>query len=82
MPLPEPKARRESLHRRTIEIVGYRRADGLYDIELRGGGDRYEARAIARADTQVASDTGCTVLSLQVRDGLADFAPSTRCWNR
>jgi Protein of unknown function (DUF2889) len=33
MPLTEPKARREALHRRTIEIVGYRREDGLYDIE-------------------------------------------------
>ena len=35
MPLPEPGAKREPLHRRTIEIVGYRRADGLYDIEGR-----------------------------------------------
>ena len=59
-----------------------RSSEGLYDIELRGGGDRYEARATARADTLVAHDAGCTVLSLQVRDGLADFAPSPRCWNR
>ena len=35
MPLPEPSARREPLHRRTIEIVGYRREDGLFDIEGR-----------------------------------------------
>lgn len=35
MPLPEPGAKREPLHRRTIEIVGYRREDGLYDIEGR-----------------------------------------------
>jgi hypothetical protein len=33
MPLSEPKARREPLHRRTVEIVGYKREDGLYDIE-------------------------------------------------
>jgi hypothetical protein len=33
MPLPDPKAKREPLHRRTIEIVGYKRDDGLYDIE-------------------------------------------------
>jgi type IV pilus assembly protein PilE len=59
-----------------------RSSEGLYDIELLGGGDRYEARATARANTLVASDTGCTVLSLQMRDGLADFAPSPRCWNR
>jgi hypothetical protein len=35
MPLPEPKATREPLHRRTIEIVGYKRGDGLFDIEGR-----------------------------------------------
>jgi type IV pilus assembly protein PilE len=60
-----------------------RSSEGLYDIELLGaGGDRYEARATARAGGVMAGDTGCTVLSLQVRDGLADFAPSPRCWNR
>jgi type IV pilus assembly protein PilE len=60
-----------------------RSSEGLYDIELLdAGGDRYEARATARAGSVVAADTGCTVLRLQVRDGLADFAPSTRCWNR
>jgi len=35
MPLTEPTAKREPLHRRTIEIVGYKREDGLYDIEGR-----------------------------------------------
>jgi DUF2889 family protein len=35
MPLPEPKAAREPLHRREIEIRGFRRDDGLYDIEGR-----------------------------------------------
>ena len=34
MPLSEP-ADRELLHRRDIELRGYRRADGLYDIEAR-----------------------------------------------
>lgn len=33
MPLPEPTADREPLHRRSIEIHGYKRADGLFDIE-------------------------------------------------
>ena len=33
MSFSEPKAKREALHRRSIEIVGYRRADGLFDIE-------------------------------------------------
>jgi hypothetical protein len=33
MPLPAPKAPREALHRRSIELVGYKRSDGLFDIE-------------------------------------------------
>ncbi len=33
MSLSEPGAKREPLHRRRIEITGYRREDGLYDIE-------------------------------------------------
>ena len=57
-------------------------AQGWYDIELTGGGDRYEARARVRAGSAVASDSACAVLSLQVRDGLTDYAPSARCWNR
>ncbi len=34
MPLPEP-APRERLHRRRFDIGGYRRDDGLWDIEAR-----------------------------------------------
>ena len=59
-----------------------RSQEGLYDIQLDGGGDRYEARAIARADGAAAGDAGCATLRLQVREGIADFAPSARCWNR
>ena len=33
MPLSEPKRPRESLHRRSIEIRGYKRDDGLFDVE-------------------------------------------------
>jgi hypothetical protein len=33
MPLPEPKSPREPLHRRSIEIRGYKREDGLFDVE-------------------------------------------------
>lgn len=66
-----------------VGAAAQRSSEGLYDIELLdAGGDRYEARATARTGSVVAGDTGCTVLSLQVRDGLADFAPSSRCWNR
>ena len=33
MPLPEPAGAREPLHRRSIEIRGYRREDGLFEVE-------------------------------------------------
>jgi hypothetical protein len=33
MPLPEPKSPREPLHLRSIEIRGYKRADGLFEVE-------------------------------------------------
>ena len=33
MPGLEPTVAREPLHRRSIEINGYKRADGLFDIE-------------------------------------------------
>jgi len=56
--------------------------EGLYDIELDGGGDRYEARATARAGSAAAGDAACATLRLQVHEGLADYAPSARCWNR
>lgn len=32
-PLPEPTAKRTPLHRRTIELRGWKREDGLFDIE-------------------------------------------------
>lgn len=57
-------------------------SQGLYDIALSGGGDRYEARAVARAGSPAAGDAACGELRLQVHDGLTDFAPSARCWNR
>ncbi|MBL0142889.1 MAG: DUF2889 domain-containing protein [Betaproteobacteria bacterium] len=33
MTLSEPRARRVPLHRRSVEITGYKRDDGLFDIE-------------------------------------------------
>jgi type IV pilus assembly protein PilE len=56
--------------------------EGWYDIELAGGGDRYEARAVARADRAAAGDSACATLRLQVRDGISHYAPSAQCWNR
>jgi type IV pilus assembly protein PilE len=66
-----------------VGAAGSRSSQGWYDIALLGaGGDGYEARASARADSPAARDSGCAVLSLQVRDGIAELAPSPRCWNR
>lgn len=60
-----------------------RSREGLYDIELvASGADGYTVRATARADSAAAADRDCATLSLQVRQGLADIAPSARCWNR
>ncbi len=60
-----------------------RSREGLYDIELVGDGpNRYEARAVARAGSVVAGDPACAVMSVQVREGVAEFMPSARCWNR
>jgi len=55
--------------------------DGRYRIALRGTGPTgYEAEA--RADGAAAGDPACAVLRLRVEDGIADFGPSARCWNR
>jgi len=60
-----------------------RSPEGLYEIELqRDGPARYEARAMARADGPMAGDSTCRVIRLQVREGIAEFAPTARCWNR
>src|SRR4051812_16422694 len=50
MPLPEPKAAREPLHNRSIQIHGYKRSDGLYDIE----GHLFDTKAY---DFKVAAGT-------------------------
>jgi type IV pilus assembly protein PilE len=57
--------------------------EGLYALALRtdtpGG---YEARATARDGTAAAGDERCPALVLRVREGVADYAPNRRCWNR
>jgi type IV pilus assembly protein PilE len=58
-------------------------AGGAYHIALLGdGGSDYEARATARSSGAIADDRECPVLILRVRDGLAEYAPTARCWNR
>ena len=59
-----------------------RSSEGRYDIALHGGGTRFEAVATARADTLAAADAACAELRLQVHVGVAEYAPSARCWNR
>ncbi|MEO7852336.1 MAG: type IV pilin protein [Rubrivivax sp.] len=57
--------------------------EGRYRIALRGTGPTgYEAEARARPDGPMAADTACAVLLLRVDDGMAQFGPSPRCWNR
>jgi type IV pilus assembly protein PilE len=56
---------------------------GLYAIVLRSDGPaRYEALATARADGPMGGDVACAVMQLRVQDGLPDFGPTPRCWNR
>jgi type IV pilus assembly protein PilE len=56
---------------------------GYYDIELvQVQGQRYQARATARADAAQARDSDCAQLTLAVTEGLVEFGPSARCWNR
>ena len=56
---------------------------GYYDITLaQVQGERYEARAVARADAAQAKDQECAQLTLSVVEGLPEFGPNARCWNR
>lgn len=62
--------------------AGTRSAAGRYDIALRGGGAGYQAIATVRDAGPAAGDAACAELRLQVHDGIAEYAPSARCWNR
>jgi type IV pilus assembly protein PilE len=60
-----------------------RSPQGGYTITLeRGAPERYLATATALAGGPQAGDRVCPVLTLQVRDGFAEFGPSARCWGR
>lgn len=59
-----------------------RSAEGRYDIALLGGGAAYQAVATARDAGVAAGDAACAELRLQVHDGVTEYAPSARCWNR
>ena len=56
---------------------------GRYAITLQAEGSAgYVATATPRADGQQAADRECPSLTLQVREGFAQFGPTARCWGR
>lgn len=56
---------------------------GHYDITLQQvQAERYQAWAVARADSPQARDVECQQITVTVNDGSAEFGPSLRCWNR
>jgi len=56
---------------------------GLYAIVLRSDGPTgYEVLDTARPDGPMATDAAVGVLKLRLQDGLPDFGPTPRCWNR
>lgn len=60
-----------------------RSPEGLYDIAVQqAAGETLVVAASARADGPQAGDTACNRLTLSLNQGLADFGPSARCWNR
>jgi type IV pilus assembly protein PilE len=56
---------------------------GLYDIVLdQAAGERYRARALARADRAQSADRECAEITIAVDGGIASFGPLPRCWGR
>ncbi len=57
--------------------------EGRYRIALHStGATAYVAEAHAQAGGAAAHDDACAMLRLHVEDGIAEFGPSPRCWNR
>jgi type IV pilus assembly protein PilE len=60
-----------------------RSPEGLYDVALTdASGGRVVLAAAARPDGLQARDADCARLTIRLDQGLADFGPSARCWNR
>lgn len=89
MPLTEPMARREPLHRRTIDIVGYKREDGLYDIEGRlhdrkdveflvGGGRRAPGEAVHDMWLRITVDRELRIVDAAAWTEAAPYAQSCK----
>ncbi|HSN19395.1 MAG TPA: DUF2889 domain-containing protein [Usitatibacter sp.] len=78
MPGPEPKVAREPLHTRAIEIRGFKRADGLYDVEAQlvdtksfefpvAGGVRQPGEAIHSMWLRITVDRSLTIVEAEAR---------------
>jgi len=76
MPAPEAAPAREPLHSRTLEIHGYKRADGLYDIEGTltdtkpydfpiAGGVRHAGEPVHRMQLRITVDRTLTILEAE-----------------
>lgn len=60
-----------------------RSPEGLYDIVVQGASaEHFVVAAAARRDGPQAGDTACARLTLSLNQGMADFGPDARCWNR
>lgn len=78
MPRPEAKPTREALHSRSIEIHGYKRSDGLYDVEGRlvdtkpndfrlAAGVRKAGEPIHAMWLRITLDRGLTIVDAEAR---------------
>lgn len=57
--------------------------EGYYDIVVSEAvGESVTIAASARADGAQSGDAECAQLTLSLNQGMADFGPSARCWNR
>jgi hypothetical protein len=75
MPLPPPRAERRLLHRRSVKMDGFKRADGLWDIEARlvdskdhpypmSSGLRQAGEAVHDMSVRVTIDSTMTILEV------------------
>jgi type IV pilus assembly protein PilE len=66
----------------TLQGAGSARSpEGHYDIAIEGAQGEAVVIAAAARGAQ-AGDRECARLTLSLNQGLADYGPSSRCWNR
>ena len=60
-----------------------RSPEGWYEIALQdGAGEVVTVAARALASGSQARDSECRQITLHLNQGMADFGPTARCWNR